>query len=41
MNDTTTYCIKAVAVTTYKATTAYHVICYSYTSTYYTSNDYI
>lgn len=41
MNATSTYCIQAGTFTTYKATAAYHVICYSYTSTYNTSSDYI
>ena len=41
MNATTTYCIEAVTVTTYNAAAITAVICYSYTSTYFTSNDYI
>ena len=42
MNDSTTYCIEAVTVTTtYNAAAITAVICYSYTSTYFTSNDYI
>ena len=41
MNATTTYCIEAVTVTTYNAAAITAVICYSYTSAYYTSDGYV